>query len=90
MSKFAFSSLELYTARLYKGDYAIQGNVLVLYVEVPLWTCLLVNAWHFDVMHGEICFRHKNFNYKYCIDCKWNVNASQAELILWVCGDAGL
>lgn len=36
MSQFDFFSSELYTARPCKGNYAIQFNVLVLYVEVSL------------------------------------------------------
>jgi len=55
-----------------------------------LCSCLLVNAWQSDAMHGEIGFRDKNFNYKHCTDLKLNVNDSLAELILWVCGNAGL
>lgn len=56
--------------------------MLVLYVEVSLCSCLLVNAWQSDAMHGEIGFRDKNFNYKQCTDFKLNVNDSQVELIL--------
>jgi len=82
MSKFDFFFSELYTARPYKGNYAIPCNVLVLYVEVSLCSCLLVKAWQSDAMHGEIGFGDKNFNYKHCTDFKFNVNDRLAELIL--------
>ena len=64
--------------------------MLVLYVEVSLCSCLLVKAWQSDAMHGEIGFGDKNFNYKHCTDFKFNVNDRLAELILWVCVNAGL
>jgi len=44
MSKFAFFSSELYTARPCKGNYAIRCNVLVLY-ELVYWLMHGILMW---------------------------------------------